>query len=167
KPTNTIAIQMLSDVDRRENEYLREHREKEEHYKAALDAWHHGEVSAALSKLERVLELDRRAPVGTRFRRNGVAHSPRSVSQPSPEGLDRSAGAATELSDGCDPPPRAHQGCPPQNHIAKLPVPSRPERCVVRYDWDRTGQSAGHAKPSEVPQQIDGPSKSDSRAVSP
>ncbi|HYR91361.1 MAG TPA: protein kinase [Terriglobia bacterium] len=62
KPTNTMAIQMISDVDRRENEYLREHQEKEELYKSALEAWHRGEVSAALSKLERVLELDRRAP---------------------------------------------------------------------------------------------------------
>jgi eukaryotic-like serine/threonine-protein kinase len=62
KPTNTMALQMLSDVDRRENEYAREHREKEELYKAALEAWHRGEISAAMSKLERVLELDRRAP---------------------------------------------------------------------------------------------------------
>ena len=60
--TNTAAIQMLAEVDRRENEYFREHQEKEELYKAALEAWHRGEVSAALSKLERVLELDRRAP---------------------------------------------------------------------------------------------------------
>src|SRR5262245_32968225 len=62
KPTNTTAIQMLAEVDRRENEYLREHREKEQLYKAALEAWQRGEVSAAFTKLERVLELDRRAP---------------------------------------------------------------------------------------------------------
>ena len=31
-------------------------------YESALDAWHRGEVSVALSRLERVLELDRRAP---------------------------------------------------------------------------------------------------------
>src|SRR5262249_46809949 len=60
--TNTAAIQMLAEEDRREKEYCREHQEKEELYKAALEAWHRGEVSAALSKLERVLELDRRAP---------------------------------------------------------------------------------------------------------
>jgi len=60
--TNTTAIRMLADVDRRENEYFREHQEKEELYKSALEAWHRGEVSVALSRLERVLELDRRAP---------------------------------------------------------------------------------------------------------
>jgi serine/threonine-protein kinase len=60
--TNTTALQMLADVDRRENEYFREHQEKEELYKSALEAWHRGEVSVALTKLERVLELDRRAP---------------------------------------------------------------------------------------------------------
>src|SRR5262249_16434258 len=31
-------------------------------YESALEAWHHGEVSVALSRLERALELDRRAP---------------------------------------------------------------------------------------------------------
>ncbi|HYR42122.1 MAG TPA: protein kinase, partial [Terriglobia bacterium] len=60
--TNTAAIGMLAEVDRREAEYLRERREKEELYESAMDAWHRGEVSVALSKLERVLELDRRAP---------------------------------------------------------------------------------------------------------
>src|SRR5206468_2934308 len=46
KPTDSAARQMLTEVDRRENEYLREHREKEDLYKAALAAWQHGEVSA-------------------------------------------------------------------------------------------------------------------------
>src|SRR3989441_3629383 len=60
--TNTAAIGMLAEVDRREAEYLRERREKEELYESAMDAWHRGEVSVALSRLERVLELDHRAP---------------------------------------------------------------------------------------------------------
>src|SRR5262249_43115105 len=62
KPTSNTAIQMLAEVDRRENEYLREHREKEQLYKAALESWQRGEVSIALNKLQRVLDLDRRAP---------------------------------------------------------------------------------------------------------
>src|SRR5262249_37802201 len=62
KPTDSIARQMLAEIDRRESEYLREHREKEDLYKEAKAAWERGEVSVAFSKLERVLELDRRAP---------------------------------------------------------------------------------------------------------
>ena len=41
--TKTAALtarQLLGEVDRRENEYFREHQEKEELYKAALEAWH-------------------------------------------------------------------------------------------------------------------------------
>jgi len=62
RPTDTHAFQMLHDVDRRENEYQRQHREKEQVYSAAMEDWHRGEVTGAVMKLERVLELDRRAP---------------------------------------------------------------------------------------------------------
>lgn len=56
------AMQLLSEVDRLEREYLRLKQEKEQCYKAALEAEGRGEISFALSKLERVLELDRQAP---------------------------------------------------------------------------------------------------------
>ncbi|PYS13561.1 MAG: hypothetical protein DMG15_10795, partial [Acidobacteria bacterium] len=62
KTVDRNAIRMLAEVDRQESEYLRQRIEKEELYKVALEAWHRGEVSGALSKLERGLELDRRAP---------------------------------------------------------------------------------------------------------
>jgi len=62
KPDENRAAQLLSDVDRREQDYLRVRKEKEESYQAALEAWQKGEVSTALNKLDRVLELDRRAP---------------------------------------------------------------------------------------------------------
>jgi serine/threonine-protein kinase len=65
KPDESRAAQLLADVDRREQEYLKARKEKEEFYQAALDAWQKGEVSTALNKLDRVLELDRRAPDST------------------------------------------------------------------------------------------------------
>ncbi|MGO9240768.1 MAG: protein kinase domain-containing protein [Bryobacteraceae bacterium] len=62
RPTEARATQLLAEVDRLEREYLRLKQEKEQFYKAALEAEGRGEISSALSKLERVLELDRQAP---------------------------------------------------------------------------------------------------------
>ena len=62
KPGDAPARKLLAEVNRQEQEYVRLHKEKEELYYAAVEAWRKGEVSSALSELERVLELDRRAP---------------------------------------------------------------------------------------------------------
>jgi len=62
RPSETTALQLLSDVSRREQEYLRVRQQKQDLYQAALRVWQNGEVSAALSKLQQVLDLDRRAP---------------------------------------------------------------------------------------------------------
>jgi serine/threonine-protein kinase len=62
KPKDTRALQMLSEIDRQEQQYNQLRGEKDQVYEAALEAWRKGEVSVALTKIERVLELDRRAP---------------------------------------------------------------------------------------------------------
>jgi eukaryotic-like serine/threonine-protein kinase len=56
------AREMLVEVDRREQEVNRLRAEKEKLYQAAVSCYQHGEVSSALSKLERVLELHRQSP---------------------------------------------------------------------------------------------------------
>lgn len=56
------ARQMLSEVDRHEQEYNKLRQEKSNLHRAAVEAWHKGDVSTALTKLGLVLELDRRAP---------------------------------------------------------------------------------------------------------
>jgi len=61
-PTDTRALQLAAEVDRREQEFVRLRREKEDLYAKAQDAWQSGEVSAALSKLERLVEIDRGSP---------------------------------------------------------------------------------------------------------
>lgn len=61
-PLESSAIRLLSEVDRREQEYAELSRQKEREYTAAMENWRRGEVSAALSKLERVIEIDKRAP---------------------------------------------------------------------------------------------------------
>jgi serine/threonine-protein kinase len=65
RPKEVRATQLLSEVDRLERDYIRLKQEKEQNYRAALEAEGRGEVSSALSKLERVLELDRLAPETT------------------------------------------------------------------------------------------------------
>ncbi|MBI2679710.1 MAG: protein kinase [Candidatus Solibacter usitatus] len=62
KPRDSRAMQLMSEVDRREQDYVKVRHEKEKLYENALEAWHDGEVSAALSKLEKLVDLDRRAP---------------------------------------------------------------------------------------------------------
>jgi hypothetical protein len=56
------ALQLLAEVDRQEQEYRKLRQEKEQLHRAAMEAWHKGDVSNALSKLGVVLELDRKAP---------------------------------------------------------------------------------------------------------
>lgn len=62
RPKETNAQQLLSEVDRREQEYHKVRQEKENVYNAALESLDKGDLSSALSRLERVLEMDRRAP---------------------------------------------------------------------------------------------------------
>jgi serine/threonine-protein kinase len=62
RPQEARALQLIADVDRQQHEYNKLRQEKEQIHRAALDAWHKGDVSNALAKLGLVLELDRRAP---------------------------------------------------------------------------------------------------------
>jgi serine/threonine-protein kinase len=62
KPNYAQARKMLSVIEFREVEFVRVRKQKQEHYQAAMEAWHRGEVSAALSELERVMSLVREAP---------------------------------------------------------------------------------------------------------
>ena len=62
RPNEARALQLLAEVDRQETEYTKLRQEKEQLHRAAMDAWHKGDVSTALAKLGVVLDLDRRAP---------------------------------------------------------------------------------------------------------
>ena len=62
KPKDSRVGQLLHEVDWQEQEYQRIHTEKHLLYQGAVEAWSRGEVSAALSKLQQVMELDERAP---------------------------------------------------------------------------------------------------------
>ncbi len=62
RPQDSRAGMLLSEVNRREQEFNRLRSEKQQAYQSALEAYERGDVKSALSKLERVLELDRRAP---------------------------------------------------------------------------------------------------------
>jgi serine/threonine-protein kinase len=60
--SDTRARQMLAEVDDREAETHRLHAEKEELYQSAVSCYQQGEISSALSKLERILELHNQSP---------------------------------------------------------------------------------------------------------
>jgi serine/threonine-protein kinase len=62
RPRESRALQLLSEVDRQEQEYKKLRNEKEQVHHAAMEAWQKGDVSSALAKLGVVLELDRKAP---------------------------------------------------------------------------------------------------------
>ena len=62
RPKDTTALQLLAEVDRREDQYVKARKEKEELYKQAMEAWQNGEMSSALTKLDRLVDLDRRVP---------------------------------------------------------------------------------------------------------
>ncbi len=65
RPKDGRALALLAETDRREQESARVRMEKEKAYQAAMQSVSQGEVSAALSKLERLLELERRSPDST------------------------------------------------------------------------------------------------------
>src|SRR5580704_12750041 len=56
------ARDLLGEIDRREKDAGRIKTEKEQLYGSALKAYNNGEISTALSKLERLLDMGRRAP---------------------------------------------------------------------------------------------------------
>ena len=62
KPNDTQALQFGSEITRAEQDYQRQRQEKASLYNAALEAWNQGEVSIALTKLERLVALEERAP---------------------------------------------------------------------------------------------------------
>jgi serine/threonine-protein kinase len=65
RPQDSRALQLMAEVDRLEGDYHRSLQDKRKLYDSAVEAYHEGELSQALSKLEKVLELDRRAPDST------------------------------------------------------------------------------------------------------
>lgn len=62
KSNQTEAMALLSEINRKEQEYLSISREKERQYHAAMESWQRGDVTAALSRLEKVVEMDHQAP---------------------------------------------------------------------------------------------------------
>jgi serine/threonine-protein kinase len=62
RPSDAIALELLNESDRREQDALRIRTEKEQLYGSAMKAYQNGEVSTALSKLERLLDLGRQTP---------------------------------------------------------------------------------------------------------
>src|SRR5205823_11941922 len=61
-PTDITALRLMSEINRVEQEVVRKRQEKERYYDSAVELRNKGDFTAALSRLERVLQLDREAP---------------------------------------------------------------------------------------------------------
>jgi serine/threonine-protein kinase len=61
-PKDTRALQLRAEVEQKEQDAIRVRNEKEQLYNAAKAAFQSGELSTALSRLERVLKLNREVP---------------------------------------------------------------------------------------------------------
>jgi len=61
-PTNSQGVDLLAELERREQQYNRLQNEKTELYRQALEDVEQGELTGGLSKLERVIKLDEQAP---------------------------------------------------------------------------------------------------------
>jgi serine/threonine-protein kinase len=62
RSSDSTALELLNESDRREQEALRIRSDKEQLYGSAMRAYQNGEISTALSKLERLLDLGRQTP---------------------------------------------------------------------------------------------------------
>jgi serine/threonine protein kinase len=61
-PGDAQAHKLLVEIQRKEQDYLKLKQEKEQLFHVAQESWQKGDVTGALSKLERVLQLERLAP---------------------------------------------------------------------------------------------------------
>jgi eukaryotic-like serine/threonine-protein kinase len=62
RASDPIGCGLLQEIERREEDALAIRQEKEQLYGSAVNAYHSGELSTALSKLERLLDIGRDAP---------------------------------------------------------------------------------------------------------
>lgn len=62
RPKEATAVQLLAEADRREQKFKKVREEKSRLYQAAVDARKNGEMSAALTKMERLIALDGEVP---------------------------------------------------------------------------------------------------------
>jgi serine/threonine-protein kinase len=61
-PTDVTALRLMTEINRVEQEVVRKREEKERFFDSAVELRKKGDLTAALSRLQRVLELDREAP---------------------------------------------------------------------------------------------------------
>ena len=64
-PQDTTAIALRTEIERSERQTAESRTKKRELYDQAQEAWQRGDVTSALSKIERVIDVDRQAPTTT------------------------------------------------------------------------------------------------------
>jgi serine/threonine-protein kinase len=102
RPEDGRALQLLAEVDRQEQEFLRARQEKEELYRAAVEAGQRGDLTSALSKLERVLDLDRRMADPTAPERAAAYQSLYQQVRSEQDAIQRTYADARHQLDACN-----------------------------------------------------------------
>ncbi|MFB3776120.1 MAG: protein kinase [Bryobacteraceae bacterium] len=72
RPQGSRVSGLLAEIDRREREHMRIRQQKQQLYLGAVEAHQKGEISSAMTMLEKVLELDQRAPDTTQPERSAA-----------------------------------------------------------------------------------------------
>jgi serine/threonine protein kinase/outer membrane protein assembly factor BamD (BamD/ComL family) len=71
-PTDVSALRLMSEINRVEQDVMRKGQEKERYFESAVELRKKGDLTAALSRLQHVLELDREAPDALRPERGAA-----------------------------------------------------------------------------------------------
>src|ERR1039457_4432639 len=150
RPKEGRALQMLSEVNRVEQEHARARQEKEQLYQAAVAADQHGDVSSALSKLERVLDLDGRVPASTNPDRATNYHNLYNKVRSEHEDLQRAYAEAKHQLEAADFP-AALSICADQ--LAKYPENALFQ--ALRIDIEEQRRQVLSARIAETDRKVD------------
>ena len=100
RPGDSRAGQMLAETDAKERDFQRARLEKEQLYQAAVQAGQRGDITSALNKLDRVLDLDRRLPDTAAPDRAAAYQELRNKLSTEHEGIQRTYAEARRELDG-------------------------------------------------------------------
>ena len=126
-PTNEQARDLLTAVNRSEHEIGMLHQERRQLYDAALQAYRNGAINSALNKLEKAIDLGKRAPgpPSTDGQYLALYEQIRSESRIPKTERSRSAFEGSDLSD---PDGEVAVRCPLPGEVDDIPVSNFPSR---------------------------------------
>jgi len=156
-PGDPSAYQLMAEVDRREEQHNKARQDKDNLYQGALQAWKNGDVSSALSKLERLVALDQHVPDGGE---RSISYQNFYNEVRSEQDLMRNSyqEARATLADGNYS--AAHEIC--NQYLAKYPGHALFQ--ALKFDVEEKERQAISSRIAEVDRQVDAEPDLDRRA---